>query len=448
MAGIVIFTAGRQDAYEDYKKSVKQGHELEEVAPFLSDDDSEELKVTSEDNRVHLWGSSVPDKWQNVEPGDVALVYHDGKFVSRGQVLFLRENYELAEHLWKDGVDHDRWNPDNPWKYLTFLTEVEETDVDVEAFNKLVGYDSTYRPQGFTRVADNRLSRLTQEYDSVETALAELTGSGERVHHVDDDEIEQTPDLAEELRAASTDGSRAEDFEQLVAKAFTRLGCNTNWIEGGGDTDVEIDSPMHVVVEAKTRGSGKLNSLEATNVDKHRRQKGAEHAIVVAPGFTPKVIENAKTNELTTLAVDDLIELLDRRDRYAIPPEQVFDLLARPGAFQDDRLDLLDETIEERIESSSTILDVIRALERADGPVATAADLRWIVVGMQDPNEVPSQEEITETLELLSHSSIDVVEQVDEGYRTITNYENAVKLVRSLNSVVQTAENDQTQAGK
>jgi hypothetical protein len=440
MAGIVIFTAGRQDAYKDYNKSVKRGHELDEVAPFLSDDDLEELEVTSEDNRVHLWGSSVPGKWQNVEPGDVALVYHDGKFVSRGQVLLLRENYELAEHLWKDGVDHNRWDPENPWRYLTFLTEVEETEVDIEAFNELIGYDSTYRPQGFTRVADNRLARLTREYDSVETALAELTGSGERVHHVDDEEVEQTPDLAEDLRAASTDGSRAEEFEQLVAKAFTRLGCTTTWIEGGGDTDVEIDSPMQAVVEAKTRGSGKLNSLEATNVDKHRRQKGAEHAIVVAPGFTPKVIENAKTNELTTLAVDDLIELLDRRDRYAIPPEQVFELLASPGAFQDDRLDLLDEAVHDRIEAGSTILDVIRALERANGPVATAADLRWIVVGMQDSSEIPSQQEITETLQLLSHSSIGAVEEVEEGYRTASNYENAVKLVQSLDRVIQTVQ--------
>lgn len=436
MAGIVIFTAGRQDAYEDYEKSVKQGHELDEVAPFLSDEDIEELEATSEDNRVHLWGSSVPGKWQNVEVGDVALVYHDGRFVSRGRVILLRENYELAERLWNDGVNHNRWDPDNPWKYLTFLTEVEETDVDVEAFNELVGYDETYRPQGFTRVADNRLSRLTEEYDSVETALAELTGAGEKVHHVNDDDLEETPGLKEELRAASTDGSRSEEFEQLVAKAFTRLGCTTNWIEGGGDTDVEIDSPMHVVVEAKTRSSGKLNSLEATNVDKHRRQKGADHAIVVAPGFTPKVIENAKANELTTIAVDDLIELLARRGQYAVPPEETLELLTRSGAFQDDRLDLLDESIQDRIDACEILLAVIRALEKADGPVETAADVRWIVVGMESSSEHPTESDVKEALQLLSHPTIGVAEQVEDGYQIVTSYDNAVKLVQSLGDIV------------
>ena len=436
MSGIVIFTAGRQDAYKDYEKSVKRGHDLDEVAPFLSDEDIEELEVTSEENRVHLWGSSVSGKWQNVEAGDVALVYHDGQFVSRGKVLLLRENYDLAKSLWRDGVDHDRWDPDNPWKYLTFLTEVEETDVDIEAFNNLVGYDETYRPQGFTRVADNRLSSLTQEYDSVETALAELTGAGERVHHVDDDDVEETPGLKEELRVSSTDGSRSEEFEQLVANAFTRLGCTTNWIEGGGDTDVEIDSPMHVVVEAKTRGSGKLNSLEATNVDKHRRQKGADHAIVVAPGFTPKVIENAKANELTTLAVDDLIELLDRREHYAVPPEQTLELLTRSGAFQDDRLDLLDETIQDRIDACETLLAVIRALEKADGLVETPADVRWIVVGMESLGEHPTENEMKEALQLLSHPAIGVVKQGEDGYRVVTSYDNALKLVQSLGDII------------
>jgi hypothetical protein len=437
MPGIVIFTAGRQDAYEDYKRSVDDGHAIEELEPYLSSEDCEELRVTSEDGNAHLWGSSAPDKWQNVEPGDLALIYHDGEFVARGQVTLLRENYEMAEHLWRDTVDHDRWDPDNPWKYVTFLSDIEEIAVDVEAFNELVDYDETYRPQGFTRVADHRLDQLREEYDSVETALAELTGTGEKVHHVDETEVEETPDLTDRLKAASANGSRAEEFEQLVAKAFTRLGCTTNWIEGGGDTDVEINAPRHIVVEAKTRGSGTLNTLEATNVDKHRRQKDAEHAIVVAPAFSPKVIENAEANELTTLAVDDLIALLDRRRRYAIPPEDVLELLIRPGPFQDDRLDLLDEHIDERVEAGETILNVIRALERANSPVDSAADLRWIIIGMEEPSDIPDENAINGAIKLLSHPSLGVIERVEGGYQTVTNYENAVELLQSLDAVIQ-----------
>jgi len=446
MTGIVIFTAGREDAYQDFKRSVEEGYKFDEIAPFLPGEELEKLRVTSEDDRIHLWGSSVPGKWQNVESDDIALVYHDSEFIARGRVTLLREDYDLAEYLWDEDVEHDRWDPEDPWKYLTFLSDVQETDVDVEAFNRLVGYDETYRPQGFTRVADKRLSRLTDKYDSVETALAELTGKGEKVHQVDEEDATQTSELADRLQAASTDGSDPDEFERLVAKAFTRLGCTTKWIEGGGDTDVEISSPAHVIIEAKTRGSGKLNTLEATNVDKHRRQKGAEHAIVVAPGFTPKVIENAETNDITTLAVDDLVELLERRDAYALPPEQLLELLTRPGPFQDDRLDLLDESIEERLNSGKTILEVIRALERANEPVATAKELRWIIIGMQDQTDAPSEETITRTLQLLGHSSIGAVEQVDGGYRPSTDYDNAIELVQSLGRVIEAVQEEESPA--
>ena len=436
MTGIVILPAGRDDAFEDYKQFVRDGHPIDDIESYLNEDDLELFRKTSDDDLVHVWGTSVDGTWGNVGRNDIALVYHDGALVARGQVLQLRHDPDLAEYLWKENVDHGRWNEESPWEYMTFLTDVEEIDVDIEEFNELVGYDETYRPQGFTRVADKRLDQLAGE-KSVETAIADLTDSGERVHPVDGEDDGPTPDFADQLRAASTDGDAHEEFEKLVAKAFSRLGCTADWIEGGGDTDVEIRYPEHVVVEVNARGSGRVNSLEVTNVDKHRRQRGADHALVVAPGFAPKVIDNAETTDLTTIAVDDLIDLLDRRDQYAVPPEETMDLLTRPGAFQDDRLDLLDESIQERIDAGGILLAAIRALERADGSVETAEDVRWIVVGMEDSDNVPTTEEVRSALQLLAHPSVGVIEQDEEGYRVTTDYENGVQLVRSLGDVVQ-----------
>lgn len=436
MTGIVILPAGREDAFEDYQRFIRDGHPIDDVEPYLTAEELELFRTTSDDDRVHVWGTSVGGAWKNVERNDITLVYHDGGFAARGQVLNLRKNPDLAEYLWRENVEHNRWDDENPWEYMIFLTDVEEIEVDIEEFNSLVGYDETYRPQGFTRVADHRLDQLSDK-ESVETAIANLTDAGERVHPVDDEDDGPTPNLADQLQAVSTNGDAHQEFEQLVAKAFSRLGCTANWIEGGGDTDIEIRSPEHVVVEVKARGNGKVNALEVTNVDKHRRQRGANHAIVVAPGFAPKVIDNAETNELTTIAVDDLVELLDRREQYAVSPEETMSLLTRSGAFQDDRLDLLDESIQERIDAGKTLLAVIRALERADGPVETAADVRWIAVGMEDSEDVPTTGEIKDALQLLAHPSVGVIDQNEGGYRLTTNYENGVKLVRSLGDVVQ-----------
>jgi len=115
----------------------------------------------------------------------------------------------------------------------------------------------------------------------------------------------------------------------------------------------------------------------------------------------------------------------------------MIDPLTRSGAFQDDRLNILDESIQAQVDAGETLLAVIQALERADGPVETAEDVRWIVVGMEDSNEIPTTEEIRYASQLLVHPSMGVVTQDEDGYQVITEYENGVQLVRSLGNIVQ-----------
>ncbi|WP_228841718.1 hypothetical protein [Haloarcula sp. CBA1127] len=93
-------------------------------------------------------------------------------------------------------------------------------------------------------------------------------------------------------------------------------------------------------------------------------------------------------------------------------------------------------TIEDRIDTGEILLAIIRVLERAEGPVETVEDVRWIVVGMEDSDDIPTTEEVRSALQLLAHASVGVIEQDGEGYRVTTDYENGVQLVRSLGQVV------------
>ena len=119
----------------DYKQFSRGGHPIEDIESYLSDEDLELFQTTSDDDLVHVWGTSVDGTWRNVERNDIALVYHDGEFIARGQVLQLRHDPDLAEYLWRENVEHGRWNEESPWEYMTFLTDVEEVDVDIEEFN-------------------------------------------------------------------------------------------------------------------------------------------------------------------------------------------------------------------------------------------------------------------------------------------------------------------------
>jgi hypothetical protein len=443
MTGIVIFTAGREDAYKDYVESVKEGHDPEVFKSYLTEE--EVAAVTESDTgKVHLWGTSVASKWRSVEPGDVAFVYRDGRYIAQATVIRTRDDLELAEELWRR--ERNPWDTENPWRYLTFLTAVEEIDVPVESFNELVGYEAEYIPQGFSRVADTRIRQVEESYESVETAVNELTGTGVRVHELDGEieeggsdcegEDESEVGLGDRLVAASRDGERYGELEELVAKAFSRLGFDARWIEGGDDTDVEITAPIRAVVEVKARSSGTVQSPDATRIQGHADRHNADHAIVVGPGFSPAAMEDADRQGMLLLGARELRALLQRRGTYGMPPELLTEYLTEPGVFQDDRIDQLDEVLRGRVSGMSDLLAVVEALERASPSEGTAESLRLILKGKYQDEQVPSLEVIEQSLHLLAHPSVQLADYSDGQYQSTTTAANAKVVLQRFGNLI------------
>ena len=431
MVGIVIITAGREDAYQDYVRSVKNGYEPADLATHLPEDFTARA---SEAEPIRVWGTSVDDKWRKISQGDIALVYRDGGFIAQARVLSTRNDFDLAEHLYD--LEGNPWDLENPWQYLTFFTDFEEINVDIEAFNELVDYDDSYRPQGFTRVADHRIERLEAEYESVETALSTLTDAGSKVHIVDDDDEDEEPvPFGERLVAASTNGDVPEIFEELVATAFSRLGFDAQWIEGGDDTDVQLTAPEHAIIEVKARGNGTLQSPDGARIQGHQEARGAEHAVVVAPGFTPAAIEDANRVGLVLLTAERLRALVERADRYGVTPETISAVLFEPGAFQDDRLDEIDDVIGARQAAAEQLVAVIEALERGGG-WHTAYEVHHVLVGMLDSG-VPSEDVVADSLVLLAHPSVGIVEHSADGYRLRTSAANGVRVLERFGGLVE-----------
>jgi hypothetical protein len=55
----VILPAGRDDAFEDYKQFIRDGHPIEDIESYLDEGDLELFRTTSDDNLVHIRGTSV-----------------------------------------------------------------------------------------------------------------------------------------------------------------------------------------------------------------------------------------------------------------------------------------------------------------------------------------------------------------------------------------------------
>jgi len=50
MTGIVILPAGRDDAFEDYKQFIRDGHSIEDIESYLNYEDVELFRTTSDDD--------------------------------------------------------------------------------------------------------------------------------------------------------------------------------------------------------------------------------------------------------------------------------------------------------------------------------------------------------------------------------------------------------------
>lgn len=176
MTGIVLFTTGQRDPPLEFARCVEEGREPASIASYCSNDFVKSV-TDPRTNKVHLWGTTAETKWESVEPGDIALVYGDGRYLAQATVVGTQRNPELAENLWP--TDDDAGDTD-PREYLTYLIGVEEIEVDRAVFNQLVDYADEYVPKGFLRVADHRIEALEDRHGSVEAAIEGLTGHGVR----------------------------------------------------------------------------------------------------------------------------------------------------------------------------------------------------------------------------------------------------------------------------
>ena len=170
MTELIIFTAGRDDAYADYRRSVVQGESYETLADHLEEPLLTKLhEVHSE--RVPLWCTQQDQYWRRIQEGDVAVFYHDKHLVGRATVLAKSIDLSLAKHLWR--APGTTWSNADPWKYLLF-EDFREMDVPIEEFNRVFGYKQAFVPRGVMCVKEETVSALNQLYGDVTAALNAL----------------------------------------------------------------------------------------------------------------------------------------------------------------------------------------------------------------------------------------------------------------------------------
>lgn len=159
-----------------------------------------------EQDRVSVWGvvGGNQSHWEKMQSGDVVLFYTKTKVYTHiGRVIKKQESPELGQQLWTPYDEGRRVKDLNePWPYIFYLTDIEEVNIPSTDFHADIGW-STYYPQSFTRVVDDRRQRLIDSYGSLAAALR---------HHRTETAVEDPDEFEEQTESLLSKSAKEPDL--------------------------------------------------------------------------------------------------------------------------------------------------------------------------------------------------------------------------------------------
>lgn len=145
---VAIQPCGDSVGRQHYVDTIKNLITPERIWPFLTPPQRLEFDANF-DRPVAVWGVTNGKKnvnrhkWEKLSKGDVALLYRDKSIFSRGRIAMTINNAALASNLWSVMEDG------STWENVYFMDELQEIDVPVDRFNKVLGYKENNIVQGF-----------------------------------------------------------------------------------------------------------------------------------------------------------------------------------------------------------------------------------------------------------------------------------------------------------
>src|ERR1700722_2230724 len=176
-----VVAGGNASAQRHFEDTIQRKRTLEEVRRFLPAQEIENLEKIYHGSNFIVWGA-VPgpmneSRWEKMTPGDVVLIYNNGRIRFAGEIAAKVRNRELARYFWKEK------DTGSTWELMYFIVNEERTDVPIEKLNPLFGYQAHYRPQGFSMINEQAVSGFAQNYGDILGVLKTLE-KGESLIHI------------------------------------------------------------------------------------------------------------------------------------------------------------------------------------------------------------------------------------------------------------------------
>lgn len=190
-----VVATGGQDTDRHYFDTIKTKRTVEEAGRFLSEKETKELEAVTHGRPYAVWGAVPGDSnirnWNAMEPGDYVMVYRGGKIILAAEIAMKAQNPQLAEYFWSKDAGG------KTWEYVYFMINDVEVNVSQAAFNKYVGYNERYSPQGFMAVKQETADHLLSAYGDLLSLLQKIE-KGEELEEIDIKETKEFKEFVKE----------------------------------------------------------------------------------------------------------------------------------------------------------------------------------------------------------------------------------------------------------
>jgi hypothetical protein len=231
--------------------------------------------------------------------------------------------------------------------------------------------------------------------------------------------------LAKRLIEAATTSEDAASFEVALAESLAYLGYRTERRSGPGDTDVLAVAPLGddayaAVVDGKSSRQGRVGNAQVDwyALERHKERHGADHILVVAPGFSGgELTRDAERTGAALLTASDLADILRLHAVAPFTLPMLRDLFRYPGK-PDVPLSRMREHARETRRLQQLLPDILDAVVEAYqyelyDPVN--ADALLLPLASRRRGRAYSREEITAALELLCVPQLGILRRVSDG---------------------------------
>jgi putative restriction endonuclease len=225
------------DWREEFRSSVEEPHGLqqyEDVPPQIEGIDRLRIWGTTETN-----GSKKQSAIEQMSPADCLLFYHDSEFIAGGTVGRTFENPDVGELLWNNTESRHLFTVEN---FTHSVPEIEEVW-------EMLGYEGRQVVQGFTRVADERVSNIREKYGPPESLIHGADDEEPSQEEIEEENsglaqaVESEPELTEDNTEFVEIRQKARNsaFRELVRETYrnTCAVCGSQRESPNGNPEVE-----------------------------------------------------------------------------------------------------------------------------------------------------------------------------------------------------------------